>query len=99
MDVPGEALSHVIITKIPFESPSHPLAEARTEDIVARGGNAFNDYMLPEALLKFRQGIGRLIRSKTDTGIITLLDSRITSKYYGARFMYAIPENAKREFI
>ena len=99
VDVPGEALSHVIITKIPFESPSHPLAEARTEDIVARGGNAFNDYMLPEALLKFRQGIGRLIRSKTDTGIVTLLDSRITSKYYGARFMYAIPDSAKREFI
>ena len=73
VDVPGEALSNVIITKIPFESPSNPLTEARTEDIERRGGNPFRDYSLPEALLKFRQGIGRLIRSKTDTGTITLL--------------------------
>lgn len=99
VDVPGEALSHVIVTKIPFESPSNPLTEARMEDITARGGNAFRDYSLPEALLKFRQGIGRLIRSKTDHGIITLLDSRVTAKYYGARFMYAIPAAAPREFI
>lgn len=99
VDVPGEALSHVIITKIPFESPSNPLTEARSEDITARGGNAFRDYLLPEALLKFRQGIGRLIRSKTDTGIITLLDSRITGKPYGANFMYAIPAQAPRQFL
>lgn len=98
VDVPGEALSHVIVTKIPFESPSNPLTEARMEDITARGGNAFKDYSLPEALLKFRQGVGRLIRSKTDTGIITLLDSRITSKFYGARFMYALPAAAPRRF-
>ncbi len=99
VDVPGEALSHVIVTKIPFESPGNPLTEARIEDITSRGGNAFRDYTLPEALLKFRQGIGRLIRSKTDTGIITLLDSRVTSKFYGARFMYAIPAAAPRSFI
>ena len=99
VDVPGEALSHVIVTKIPFESPSNPLTEARMEDITTRGGNAFRDYSLPEALLKFRQGVGRLIRSKTDHGIITLLDSRVTSKYYGSRFMYAIPAAAPREFI
>lgn len=98
VDVPGEALSHVIVTKIPFESPSNPLTEARMEDITARGGNAFKDYSLPEALLKFRQGVGRLIRSKTDTGIITLLDSRITSKFYGSRFMYALPAAAPRRF-
>ncbi|MBR7108581.1 MAG: ATP-dependent DNA helicase, partial [Akkermansia sp.] len=82
-----------------FESPGNPLTEARIEDITSRGGNAFRDYTLPEALLKFRQGIGRLIRSKTDTGIITLLDSRVTSKFYGARFMYAIPAAAPRSFI
>ena len=99
VDVPGEALSNVIVTKIPFESPTNPLTEARMEDITARGGNSFRDYSLPEALLKFRQGIGRLIRSKTDHGIITLLDSRVTSKYYGARFMYAIPAEAPREFL
>ena len=99
VDVPGEALSNVIITKIPFESPSNPLTEARMEDIEHRGGNSFRDYSLPEALLKFRQGIGRLIRSKTDTGIITLLDSRVTGKWYGASFMYAIPAAAPRQFL
>lgn len=99
VDVPGEALSHVIVTKIPFESPGNPLVEARIEDISARGGNAFRDYSLPEAVLKFRQGIGRLIRSKTDTGIVTILDSRVTSKFYGARFMYALPPAAPREFL
>ncbi|MBQ1960313.1 MAG: hypothetical protein II349_02185, partial [Akkermansia sp.] len=62
-------------------------------------GNPFADYTLPEAILKFRQGIGRLIRSKSDTGLVYLLDSRLTSKYYGARFMLALPADAKREFI
>ncbi len=99
VDVPGEALSNVIVTKIPFESPGNPLVEARIEDITARGGNAFRDYSLPEALLKFRQGVGRLIRSKTDTGLITILDSRVTSKFYGSRFMYALPPTAPREFL
>ena len=99
VDVPGEALSNVIITRIPFESPGNPLVEARIEDVTNRGGNAFNDYSLPEAVLKFRQGIGRLIRSKTDTGLIVLLDSRITAKYYGRSFMLAIPEQARREFL
>ena len=99
VDVPGEALSNVIVTKIPFESPGNPLVEARIEDITARGGNAFRDYSLPEAVLKFRQGIGRLIRSKTDTGIVTILDSRVVHKFYGARFMYALPATARREFI
>lgn len=99
VDVPGEALSNVIVTKIPFESPGNPLVEARIEDITARGGNAFRDYSLPEAVLKFRQGIGRLIRSKTDTGIVTILDSRVVQKFYGSRFMYALPATARREFI
>ena len=99
VDVPGEALSNVIITRIPFESPGNPLVEARIEDVTNRGGNGFNDYSLPEAVLKFRQGIGRLIRSKTDTGLIVLLDSRITAKYYGRSFMLAIPEQARREFL
>lgn len=99
VDVPGEALSHVIVTRIPFESPGNPLTEARCEDIVARGGNAFRDYSLPEAVLKFRQGVGRLIRSKSDRGTITLLDSRLTAKYYGARFMLSLPASAKRRFV
>ena len=99
VDVPGEALSNVIVTKIPFESPGNPLVEARIEDITARGGNAFRDYSLPEALLKFRQGVGRLIRSRSDTGLITILDSRVTSKFYGSRFMYALPPAAPRQFL
>lgn len=99
VDVPGEALSHVIVTRIPFESPGNPLTEARMESITARGGNAFKEYSLPEAVLKFRQGVGRLIRSRTDTGTITLLDSRITGKFYGSRFMYALPAEAPREFL
>ncbi len=99
VDVPGEALSNVIVTRIPFESPGNPLTEARIEDIQARGGNPFRDYTLPEAVLKFRQGIGRLIRSKSDTGMVCLLDSRITGKFYGQRFMHAMPAEAKREFL
>lgn len=99
VDVPGEALSHVIVTKIPFESPGNPLTEARMEEITARGGNAFSDYSLPEAILKFRQGVGRLIRSRSDRGMVTLLDSRITGKYYGRRFMLALPHDASRQFI
>ncbi len=99
VDVPGEALSNVIVTRIPFDSPGNPLTEARLEDIRERGGNPFADYTLPEAVLKFRQGVGRLIRSRTDKGTIYLLDSRITGKFYGQRFMYAMPPDATREFI
>lgn len=99
VDVPGDALSHVIVTKIPFESPGNPLVEARLDDIRARGGNPFAEYTLPEAVLKFRQGVGRLIRSKTDSGIVTLLDSRLTRKTYGERFLLALPREAKRVFL
>lgn len=99
VDVPGEALSNVIVTKLPFDSPGNPLIEARTEDILARGGNPFRDYSLPEAILKFRQGIGRLIRSGSDRGSVYLLDSRLTSKYYGRQFLYALPPGTKREFL
>lgn len=99
VDVPGDALTNVIVTKIPFESPGNPLVEARIEDIRARGGNPFPDYSLPEAILKFRQGVGRLIRSKTDCGIVTLLDSRLTGKTYGELFLRALPPAAKRVFL
>lgn len=92
IDVPGPALSHVIITRIPFENPSHPIKQAQAEWLSKEGHNPFVHLTLPEAIIKFRQGIGRLIRKTTDSGIITILDARILSKHYGKSFISAMPK-------
>ncbi|HEX8372267.1 MAG TPA: helicase C-terminal domain-containing protein, partial [Chthoniobacterales bacterium] len=91
VDVPGEALSNVIITRLPFAVPDHPLIEARLEHIQSQGGDPFSEFSLPEAILKFRQGVGRLIRTQQDRGIIVVLDNRILTKQYGKAFLNALP--------
>jgi ATP-dependent DNA helicase DinG len=90
VDIRGEALKCLIITKLPFEVPTAPITLSRTEDIEKRGGNPFYEYSLPRAVIKFRQGFGRLIRSKTDTGRVIICDERVETKRYGRKFMESI---------
>ena len=92
VDVPGPSLSQVIITRLPFDLPSHPVTEARSEWIRDQGRSPFNELTLPDALIKFRQGAGRLIRTATDCGVITILDARILAKSYGQLFLDSLPQ-------
>ena len=91
VDVQGENLSNVIITKLPFLVPTDPVVSAISKKIEEDGGNAFTDFQLPEAIIKFKQGVGRLIRKKTDSGNIFILDNRILKKSYGSLFINALP--------
>jgi len=93
VDVRGDALKCLIITKLPFEVPTEPIVQARTEIIEQEGGNPFYEYSLPRAVLKFKQGFGRLIRTKVDTGRIIVCDERILTKAYGKRFLENIVPN------
>jgi len=92
VDVPGNALTNVIITKLPFSVPDRPLLEAKLDQIRESGGNPFRDYQLPEAIIKLKQGFGRLIRTKDDTGQVVILDPRILTKPYGKTFLESLPD-------
>jgi ATP-dependent DNA helicase DinG len=92
VDVPGDALQNVIITKLPFSVPDQPLLQARLEAIRRAGGNPVLEYQVPEAAIKLRQGFGRLIRSQQDRGIVVLLDPRVRTKQYGRLFLESLPE-------
>jgi len=91
VDVAGDALQCVILPKLPFRVPTEPILEARAEAIEAAGGNAFMQYSVPQAVIKFRQGFGRLIRRRTDRGVVLLLDRRLLTKQYGRVFLNSLP--------
>ena len=104
VDVQGRALELVVITRLPFRVPTEPVLEARAEHIAARGLDPFMEYTVPQAVLKFKQGVGRLIRSREDRGGVLILDSRVLSKNYGRFFLRSLPDgqlvkgNAKEVF-
>ena len=91
VDVAGEALSCVVLARLPFAQVGDPIVEARGEKIDREGGSSFRDYSLPEAVIKFRQGFGRLIRTKSDRGVVVITDPRLVTKNYGALFRKSIP--------
>ncbi|MFZ5773276.1 MAG: helicase C-terminal domain-containing protein, partial [Thermodesulfobacteriota bacterium] len=93
VDVPGETLSCVIIDKLPFEVPSDPVIMARIDRIRAEGGNPFVDFQIPRAILTLRQGLGRLMRSASDSGLLAIMDVRLFTKQYGRIFLKSLPDS------
>jgi len=91
IDIPGDAVTLVILTRFPFPVPTHPLTAARQDEIQRQGRSSFSDYSLPQAILKFCQGFGRLVRSGSDRGKVVVLDPRVRRKAYGRRFLDALP--------
>jgi ATP-dependent DNA helicase DinG len=96
VDVPGDALKLVIISRLPFRVPTEPIIEARVEYMESQGLNSFMDYSVPVAVLKFKQGFGRLIRTRTDKGAVLVLDKRVISKFYGKFFLKSLPDCARK---
>ena len=92
IDIKGDKLSCVIMVKLPFDVPNEPLIEAKIEDIEKKNKNSFNEYIIPNAIIKFKQGFGRLIRSEKDKGIFILLDTRVLTKPYGKFFLESLPK-------
>ncbi|MFK8013793.1 MAG: ATP-dependent DNA helicase, partial [Marinicellaceae bacterium] len=95
VDVAGDNLSCVIIDKLPFAHPDDPVLQARINKILESGGNSFFDYQLPKAIITLKQGVGRLIRSETDKGILVICDKRIMTKGYGRQFINSLPNMKK----
>lgn len=95
VDVPGEALTMVVLTRLPFPQQGHPIVESRCEQIDRRGGSSFRDYLMNEAVIGFRQGFGRLIRTQSDRGAVIITDSRLVTRNYGGRFRKSLPSTVR----